>query len=138
MLTLPFFDNVIAIRHTFLDFERDLRIIINESAAPTSITFRCHSLALALALIAMSLHLHLHAESDLDILHDDASSVTFWASLELAVLGARAFALVTVNVPVYIQGPTSSQVQVLQGYVDVRTSIWTFLSCWLASIITKR
>lgn len=85
----------------------------------------------------MRLHLHLHSKAYLDVLHDYASAVAFLARFQFSVFGAGSAAFVAINVPIDLQRPPRTQVQIFKCYRYVSPSIGSFLPSRLSSIDKK-
>lgn len=138
LLAFALQNDILTIRHSLFNFNRDFSVVENKTLGLALGALCCHALALAAALIAVSLHLHLHSKSHLYVLEDDTPALAPGTGLQLAVLCASSAALITVDVPAYLQRASGSQIQILERHRNVGSGIWSLLSSWLAPMVSTK
>ena len=113
LFSLSFEHYLVSVLHPLLHHYVQLLHIIDHLPAPAMRAVGFIDVASSAAPVALHLHLHLHSKAHLDALVDDPRPLALRTLLRLAVLGSRAPALGTVDVPSDRHVSRGSQVEVL-------------------------
>ena len=127
LLSLALEDDLLVIRHAFLDVHRQRFGLLHHLLPPALDAVFFIDSALASALIARLLHLHLHEAHVLSDAHS-ALSIALLALFGLATLGTTALALPAVNIPFHREVFLNAIVELFQRDAELKLVLGALLS----------